>query len=105
MEQYGQSVAVEHQPWNECFQHLAGKGDLIHGLRMRPYQLVVPAPELGLLKFRADALAQALGAAAARCRVVVDVRVVMRDGAWIFGGRGGGGWFGHRNYGSFGWSG
>jgi hypothetical protein len=43
---------------------------------VRSDEFVVPAPEFSSRKFRGDALPQALGLAAGRRRVVVDVGVI-----------------------------
>src|SRR5215469_6898935 len=59
VEQHGQAVAVEHEPWHEASQHLARKRDLIHRLRMRSDWRVVPATKHRGRKSLGDALAQA----------------------------------------------
>src|SRR5436305_2063349 len=61
MQQDGQPITVEHQPGQECRQQSRREGDLIHRLRVRSDQSVMPAPDPGLRKCRRDALAQQCG--------------------------------------------
>src|SRR5712672_2667409 len=87
VQQDGQAVAVEHEPGQERAQQRARKRDLIHRLRMRPDQRVVPAAERGLGECGRHPLAQPGRPVAARRRIVIDVGVIGRDDRGIDGRR------------------
>jgi hypothetical protein len=73
MQQHDQIIAIEHQPRHKGREHLGGKRDLKHRVGMRSDQFVVPAAEFRFRKLFGDPLTQALGAAAARRRIVIDL--------------------------------
>jgi len=79
VEKDGQTITVEHEPRQERSQQRAWESNLIHRLRMRPDERVVPASERRIWECRRHALAQASGAVTARYRIVIDVGVVVPD--------------------------
>ena len=76
--QNAQAAVVQHQPGHQFGKHLGRKGDLIHGLIVRPNLDVMPAP-----KRDREALVhpctQLLGLGPACRRIVVDMSVKACD--------------------------
>src|SRR6478609_10926376 len=77
MKEDGQTVTIEHQPWQERSQQRAWKGNLIHRLQVWADQRVVPASERRLRKCRRNPFPQTGGPVAARYRIVIDVGVCL----------------------------
>src|SRR5712671_7982877 len=95
VQQDGQAVAVEHQPGQERAEERARKRDLVHRMRMRPDQRVVPAAERRRGERRRHPLAQPGRPVTGRRRIVIDVGVIGRDDRGIHGRRARGLWVRH----------
>src|SRR5207302_9783773 len=78
MDQNAQASMIEHQPRHQFGKYFGGKGDLKHGLIVRTYLDVVPAPQSDG-ETLTDPGAQPLGLQPRCRRIVIDVSVVACD--------------------------